>query len=73
MEKIVRVSWRDSRLYIRQCEKDDDFAYCVLFSVGFVIQEDKEQIVLSGDLVDGDVRRVIVIPRENIINIKNLK
>lgn len=53
-------------MYITQ-EPMQDFSVCVIESVGFVIQEDKEKIVLAGDLVDDEFRRVIVIPKENII------
>lgn len=65
---LVKIKWRDSRMYMTQCFADDEFAVCEIESVGYVVQEDKKQIVLAGDLVDGDVRRVIVIPKENIIN-----
>ena len=61
------VKWRDSRMYITQCERECDFDVCVITSVGFVIEEDEEKIVLAGDLVDDDIRRVIVIPKENIV------
>jgi hypothetical protein len=70
MSKIGRlktIKWRDSRMYITQCAIDDDFEVCVIISTGFVIKEDKKQIVLAGDIVDRDVRRVIVIPKENIL------
>ena len=65
--KLKRIKWRDSRMYIQQCEIDSHFDVCVIESVGFLIKEDKKNIILAGDLVDGDVRRVIVIPKENII------
>jgi hypothetical protein len=61
------IKWRDSTMHLTQESKDTDWSVCVIESVGFVIHEDKEKIVLAGDLVDDDVRRVIVIPKENII------
>ena len=64
--KIRKVKWRDSQMYIQQ-EPMQDFQVSILESVGFVIQEDKTKIVLAGDLVDKDFRRVIIIPKENII------
>jgi len=64
--KVKKIKWRDSRMYMVQ-EPQQDFEVCVIESVGFVIQEDKTKIVLAGDLVDGEFRRVIVIPKENII------
>lgn len=65
--KLRTIRWRDSRMYITQCDKNDDFDVCVIYSTGFVISEDKKKVVLAGDVVDGDIRRVIVIPKENII------
>lgn len=66
--KLRQVRWRDNRLYITQCSKDDKFEVAVICSVGYVVSEDKKQIVLAGDVLDdGDVRRVIVIPKENIL------
>lgn len=66
--KLVNIKWRDSRMYISQMDKDDDFTVAIICSTGFVVSEDKKQIVIAGDVLeDGDVRRVIVIPKENII------
>jgi len=62
------ITWRDSNMFITQCDKDEEFEVAVISSVGFVIREDKTKIVLAGDLVDDEFRRVIVIPKENIIS-----
>lgn len=66
--KIRRIRWRDSRLMILQDTQDSpEYTVAIIESVGFVIQEDKDKIVLAGDIVEEDARRVIVIPKENII------
>lgn len=57
-------------MYITQAERDNDWEVCVIESVGFVIEETKDYIVLAGDLLDEDVRRAIVIPKENIVKTK---
>ncbi len=54
-------------MYINQLEKETDFDVCIIESVGFLLKETKDKIILAGDIVDGDVRRVIVIPKENIV------
>lgn len=54
-------------MYIEQQAVDTGWEVKVLTSIGFVIQEDKKQITLAGDLLDEDCRRVIVIPKENIV------
>ena len=71
--KTVQVTWRDSNQYFEQCKKDLDFEVSVLQTIGFLISEDKTKLVLSGDLVDEeDCRRIIVIPKENIVNRSDL-
>ena len=58
---LLKVKWRDSSIYLAIEE---------ITSMGELISFDEYQIVLAGDtLSNGDVRRVIVIPRENIISI----
>ena len=64
--KIKKVKWRDSRIYIPQIP-EIDYDVSIVETVGFVIKEDKDKIVLAGDLIEDEFRRVIVIPRENII------
>lgn len=54
-------------MYITQEQRDADFSPAVIESIGFLLKETKTEIVLAGDLLDEDVRRVIVIPKENII------
>lgn len=65
--KIRKVRWRDSRLYITQEPDPTLYDVCVVESIGYVVREDKSKIVLAGDIVDGEFRRVIVIPKENLI------
>jgi len=65
--KIKHVKWRDSRIYIQQQPPQEYWSVCVIESVGYLIEEDKEKIVLAGDLIDGEYRRVLVIPKENIV------
>jgi hypothetical protein len=65
--KIKTIKWRDSRMYIEQQSQKDEFDVCIIQSVGYVIHEDKEKVVLAGDILETDARRVIVIPKENII------
>lgn len=68
LNKLTSVQWRDSNMYITQCNKNDKFEVAVIISSGYLIQEDKSKIVLAGDVMEnGEVRRVIVIPKENII------
>lgn len=66
--KIKTIIWRDSNMYITQCGVDEKFKVSLITSCGFVVSENKEKIVLAGDVLDdGDLRRVIVIPKENIV------
>lgn len=54
-------------MHITQEARDTKWEVQIITSVGFVIHEDKKIIVLAGDTLGEDVRRVIVIPKENII------
>lgn len=65
--KIKKIKWRDSQMFNGQWTKDDKFDVAIVESLGFLVEETKEHIVLAGDLIDTDYRRVIVIPKENII------
>jgi hypothetical protein len=66
--KIKRVKWRDSCVLRDQQTIDADFDVAIMESVGFVLQEDKKKLVLAGELLEnGNARRIIVIPKENII------
>lgn len=55
-------------MYINQIEKESTFEIAILTSVGFVIKDTKDFLVLAGDLLEDDIRRTIVIPKENIIS-----
>lgn len=66
--EIKRVKWRDSCVLRDQQTIDADFDVAIMESVGFLIQEDKKKLVLAGELLEnGNARRIIVIPKENII------
>lgn len=66
---IVKIKWRDSNLYLTQGHKNDDYQIATILSIGELIDIDDEKIVIAGDIVNGnEVRRVVVIPVENIID-----
>jgi len=65
--KTKTIKWRDSNIFITQCDIDDEFNVAEITSIWFVIQEDDKKIVLAWDIIDWQVRRVIAIPKENII------
>ena len=70
---IVEIVWRDSCMYLTQCNKSEPLNIEEITSTGFFIKEDDEKIVIAGDLLNsdsGELRRVISIPKENIIEIK---
>lgn len=68
--ELKTITWRDSNMYLTQCSKDDDFDIEIITSVGFVVKETDAFICLAGDTLGDDVRRVICIPKENIIDSK---
>jgi len=73
--KIVSIDWRDSNMYITQCNLKDDLDISIITSIGKVIACDATKLVIAGDIVgdeiNGEIRRVIAIPIENIIGLSN--
>lgn len=65
--KLIVITWRDSHRYTYQMEADEEVTYCTIKTVGWLVSENKKQIVLAQDDIEGDIRGVIVIPRENIV------
>lgn len=65
---LVEIKWRDSNLHLTQCNEEDDFEVAIITSVGQLVKVQDKAVVLAGDMLDdGEIRRVIVIPEENII------
>lgn len=71
-QKIVKITWRDSHRYMYQMEDTLDCEVTIIESVGFLTYKDKNKVIIAQDLIDEDLRGVLVIPKENIIEIKNL-
>ena len=66
--KIVRVKWRDSCILHDQQRIDADFDIAMMESIGFLLRQDDTKIVLAGEILEnGHARRIIVIPKENIV------
>ena len=67
-ETLLHIKWRDSRIYITPCERNDDYSVCEMQTVGFLIQETDKMLVVARDIHNElDCRGVIAIPKENII------
>lgn len=71
-EEVVKIKWRDSQRYTLQMERIDDFSICEIVTVGWLIEKRKDGYLLSQDLIDDDIRGIIIIPKENIIQISYL-
>lgn len=71
--KIAHITWTDSHRYTYQMENDEPVHFVTIETIGWLVKQDKNQVVLAQDDIEGDIRGVIVIPRENIIKIKIVK
>jgi hypothetical protein len=69
---IYKIKWRDSSMYHSQEDNDYPFEISVFESIGFLIKEDKEKIVIARDILSTESRSVLCIPKENIIKIKKI-
>lgn len=68
--KIVRVTWRDSHRYMYQMHPTEEVSVTVIESCGYLVSQNKKQIVLCQDVIGDDIRGVIVIPRENVTKVE---
>lgn len=66
---IVQITWRDSNRYFEQLEADHDFSIVMIETVGYLVEKNESKVVVAQDNVEGELRGVIVIPVENIIEI----
>ena len=71
--KLVLVKWKDSTSYNTGWarSKENDYGPAILFSVGFVLEEDDDRLVLTGstDLEEGNMlyHSPFVIPKVCIV------
>lgn len=70
LNKIYKIKWRDSAIYDTQGENDYPFEVSIFESIGFVLRENKNDIVIARDILKKESRGVLIIPRENILQIK---
>ena len=74
--KIVEVTWVDSRMSEKSWHCEDE-AKCWEVSncrsVGFLLADDEEKIVLAMCWGDANVNGVLAIPKVCIKNVKELK
>lgn len=65
--KILKITWRDSSMYHAQGDNDYPFEVSIFESVGFLLQDNKDSIVIARDIIRKESRSVIIIPKENIL------
>lgn len=70
--KIVQIRWRDSHRYLYQMESGAEVEVQDIDTVGFLVRTEKDAYVLAQDDIDGDIRGVIVIPKENVVKVTKL-
>mgnify|MGYP003642109109 FL=1 len=59
-------------MYFEQVSTDSDFSVCEIESIGFLVSEGDDYVVLCRDAIEEECRGVVVIPRENIISMRNI-
>lgn len=70
--KIVKISWTDSNRYMYQMELDEEVTTTTIETVGWLVSEDEDQVVLAQDIIEDDIRGVIVIPKVCIVETREL-
>lgn len=73
--KIVEVIWRDSQRYLVQMSLTESKTteVAVINTVGYLVRRNDKEVVVAQDVMDDDIRGVVVIPVENITKIKIVK
>lgn len=73
--KITEIKWWDSQMYLYQQSLGDTFEPITITSVGYLLANDSkhESYTLVGDWLGTDGRRILTIPKENVISVKTLK
>ena len=73
--KKIAILWRDSNQELYQRSVDDLLEVEVIKTIGWLIQEDEDSIVIARDLLNDnkDCRGMITIPKENILHKNYLK
>lgn len=71
---IVVVHWRDSAYVSDYDTAEDAYPYILLYTVGFLMRNDDEGVVLGGECEDDKgskrFRHIVSIPRDCIMTIK---
>lgn len=71
--KKVEIAWRDSHRFTYQMNPAEEANITTIHSVGYLVRKDDTQVVICQDEIEGDIRGVMAIPRENIIKITYIK
>jgi hypothetical protein len=73
--KIVHIQWVDSTSWEKWHSLPiQDTKHCVIDSVGYLIDEKKDRVVIAGSLSDcGNADMVMAIPKGAIFKMKTIK
>ena len=71
--KIIKIKWRDSSIYNAQGDNNYPFEVSIFESVGFLLKENEDSIVIARDIIRDESRGVLIIPKENILSKKLVK
>jgi hypothetical protein len=74
-QKLAIVTWRDSAIYSKQGNLESTDV-CVMETAGFLVYQDRDCVKIARDKIEErgveEWRGLIVIPRENVIKLKEL-
>jgi len=70
--QFVHVWWRDSKRHLYQMSEDDVDGVSVIHTASYLVLSAKDSITLAQDLIEGEWRGVMTIPRENIVEMNYL-
>ena len=68
----AKVIWRDSNLWNEQTDEKEFYTENIT-SIGFVIHKSDDRIVLARDKIGTEWRGILAIPKENVMEYKEVE
>lgn len=63
----IEIHWRDSHRYMYQMERNEPVEVAIMKTVGWLVRETENEIVIAQDILGEDMRGVEVICAENVL------
>lgn len=66
--QTICIKWQDSNIIEDQTDVSPNIA--IIKTCGFLVRENEKSVIVARDIILGEYRGQIIIPRENIIKVR---